>query len=163
MFGSARMGIRYKIANTGHSPAIRLAWDAAIIPLTDTRLVADEIMESQNAMCFATRKSPKQLMETAVFPGDEIPEERFIGIDQRGIADATAKRYAKSPNAPDKFVSLVLIMCFDYQMSFAAEHGQTRYAFMIAKLPPDGGYNPSVVPRGTYPDLHLVYFNQSAN
>ena len=164
-FGSAggRIEVSYKIVNTGHSPAIRITWDSAIVPLTDTRLVADEIREAQSAICVSLEASRRRSMDTALSPGDEIPQRASVGIAQGSIDEVTRRRYENRQNAPDRFISMALILCFDYQVSFMPDHHHTRYAFMIANIPHGGGYNPSIVPQGTHLDLRLVNFNQSTD
>jgi hypothetical protein len=159
--GEASIIISGTLENLGHSPALQARSNSFLIAITMTKFVNEEIAEKQDALCNPLRTQSRQLLDTAIFPGDLIPVQEGIGLSQKDI-QAAAKARSSGPFRREGYISLAVITCVDYQMSFLSEHHQTRYAFQLG-IPKGGGFMGDVKPEGVQPDVQLIYFSESAD
>lgn len=160
--GDASMEIAGILENDGNSPALQARSNSFLSILTMTKMENEEITEKQEALCDPLRSQTRQLLDMSIFRGDDAPVGEGVSLSSKEIRVATEARSA-GPSRHDGYVSLILITCVDYQMSLTSEHHQTRYAFNLGIPLPSGGFMGDVRPEGTYPNVALIYFSQSAD
>jgi hypothetical protein len=158
----ASLEIRYKLRNTGKSPALHVRFRSKIVILPMATFRTTEMAESQDTFCNPMRTVSSEFYDAIIFPGDDLGANWPVSASPNDI-ESGLKRRESGAFAHKGFISPSLIACIDYQLaSDPAKHFQTRYGFILG-VPLDGGVMGDIKPEGTRTDVRLVYFSQSAD
>lgn len=159
--GHANAGLTYNLRNTGRSPAVAVDVRAKLFPISLLRYLPDQHREIENAFCERFRTQQDQAVKHSLFPGDKIPgNDNVLPLYPKDIDEG--RKRSEGRDFRKGYVPVALIICVDYQFSFAPEHHQTRYAFQFV-TPINGGVFDDFKPEGRYPDAKLLYLSQSAD
>jgi hypothetical protein len=164
-YGNVRIGFLLK--NVGTAPALHVQLHSKLMSLPGRTFQDREIVAAEESTCGPLRKRSSTVVDFTLFPGDETSREWPAAMSPPEIAEAVKIKQSGVLAHPG-FVSLVLIACVDYQISFGKqdsfgrEHRQTRYGFLMG-IPQGVGIMGDIKPEGIRPEVRLVYLNETAN
>jgi hypothetical protein len=130
---SANVTFKVTMKNTGSSVATDVLVYGKLFPLRGDPTT--EIDKRQCALC--DKPAPWVIFSGFyVFPG----EQREWGMGTSTPITDIESEWIFYPEDPSrKFISLYLVGCIDYRLSFSKEQHQTRFAYQLSRLPSAGG------------------------
>jgi hypothetical protein len=156
----AKIVIEDTLENVGPTVALNvLSWEDVIpIDFDATHSVPSlrTARARQNQWCDANRHpDPTGLKGYMLFPKDPWVEHQTVGPTMETVMKAASS----SPTLLSGKVGFVLVGCVCYRSSFEPQTNpthQTRFIYYLAKVLPEGGFLPYIVPSGVASELQLV-------
>jgi hypothetical protein len=129
-----------------------------------------QIRDREITICEQPRRFEDWDVKYSLFPDDNVPagDDRLL-LSQEDVQDGLRRSgtgLSADAGAPQKgHVAITLLICIDYQFSFAPGKHHTRYTLQLADPVGEarGPVRLDFNPEGDYPKVVLLYESQSAD
>jgi hypothetical protein len=160
----AHTSVIFSLKNVGHTPALETQYRANIVTLPGKTWMAVEIREAETRECRPMLQSFKGSPHDSptLFPVDEFSGYWSADISHAGILEGL-KLKETGLFTHKGYVSLYLVACVDYQVSFRSDHHQTGYGFQLGIPEQDGTWMGDIKPEGSRPEIKLILLDTFAN